>query len=205
MFAKLRSHRPSHAVVVAYLALFVALGGSSYAALSISGKNVKDSSLTGRDIRNRSLTGKDVKRSSLTTREIRNRTLLASDFAPGQLPAGATGPKGATGAKGDPATRLFASVTSAGHLVFGSGATGASRIEGGHFRVTFDRDLTRCALQATVAMGQPLVPPGDMSGTTFTQGDSANAETGDNGTVDVFTAHAGAPPEDDAFMLTVFC
>jgi hypothetical protein len=39
--------RPGHAVVVADLALFVALGGSSYAALTITGGNVKNSSLTG--------------------------------------------------------------------------------------------------------------------------------------------------------------
>ena len=41
MLAKLRS-RLNYANVVATLALFVALGGSSYAAISISGKNVKN-------------------------------------------------------------------------------------------------------------------------------------------------------------------
>lgn len=85
-----RSRRPSHAVVVAYLALFVALGGSSYAAITVTGKNVK----------NRSLTARDVKRNSLTTKEIRNRSLLARDFKLGQLPAGATGPTGAGGPAG---------------------------------------------------------------------------------------------------------
>lgn len=38
MLGRLRSHRPGHATVVAYLALFVALGGSSYAAIQITGK-----------------------------------------------------------------------------------------------------------------------------------------------------------------------
>jgi len=37
MFAKLRP-RLNHATVVAYLALFVALGGSSYAAVKLNGK-----------------------------------------------------------------------------------------------------------------------------------------------------------------------
>lgn len=79
-----------HATVVAYLALFVALGGSSYAALSITGKDVRNSSLTGADVRNNSLTGADVK----------DRSLLRDDFRSGQLPAGATGPQGAAGERG---------------------------------------------------------------------------------------------------------
>ena len=61
MLAKIRFRRPSPAMVVALLALFVALGGSSYAALTVTGRNVKNSSLTGRDVRNNSLTGRDVK------------------------------------------------------------------------------------------------------------------------------------------------
>ena len=60
MLSKLRT-RLTYANVVATLALFVALGGSSYAAITITGKNVKDSSLTGKDIKNNSVTGADVK------------------------------------------------------------------------------------------------------------------------------------------------
>jgi len=76
--------RPAHSTVVAYAALFVALGGSSYAAIQVTGRDVKNSSLTGRDVRNNSLTGKDVKR--LSTGDITNGRLLAEDFAAGQLP-----------------------------------------------------------------------------------------------------------------------
>lgn len=83
--------RPTYANVVASLALFVALGGTGYAAVTITGGNVKDSSLTGRDIRNNTIAGADVK----------NGSLLSKDFKAGQLPAGATGAPGAAGAKGD--------------------------------------------------------------------------------------------------------
>jgi hypothetical protein len=75
--------RISPATVIALLALVVALGGTSYAALKITGKDVRDSSLTGRDIKNRSLG--------------------AADFKAGALPRaapGATGPAGPTGAPG---------------------------------------------------------------------------------------------------------
>ena len=49
MLENLRS-RLTFANVISLIALFVALGGSSYAALTITGRNVKDSSLTGRDV-----------------------------------------------------------------------------------------------------------------------------------------------------------
>jgi hypothetical protein len=65
----------SHAIGL--VALFVALGGSAYAAATITGASVKDGSLTGRDVKDRSL-GK-------------------RDFRAGALPAG---PRGATGPAG---------------------------------------------------------------------------------------------------------
>jgi hypothetical protein len=52
-----RRIRLTYANVVASLALFAALGGSSYAAISITGKQVSDGSLSGRDVHNGSLTG----------------------------------------------------------------------------------------------------------------------------------------------------
>jgi hypothetical protein len=89
MLAKLR-RRLTFANVVSVIALFVALGGSSYAAIKVTGKNVKNSSLTGADIKNSSLTSSDVK----------NRSLLARDFKAGQLPAGPRGADGQNGTNG---------------------------------------------------------------------------------------------------------
>jgi hypothetical protein len=102
VLAKLRS-RMTYANVVATIALFVALGGSSYAALKVTGRNVpKDAltgadikNLTGRDVINNSLTGADVK--NLTSADVTNGKLLAEDFAPGQLPKGETGATGPAG------------------------------------------------------------------------------------------------------------
>ena len=45
MLAHLRSHRPSHATVVAYLALIVALGGSAYAATALPAGSVGPSQM----------------------------------------------------------------------------------------------------------------------------------------------------------------
>jgi hypothetical protein len=52
--------RPSPALVVAAIALFVALGGSAY-ALTITGADVRNGSLTGSDVKNRSLTQVDLR------------------------------------------------------------------------------------------------------------------------------------------------
>ena len=51
----LRRFSRRHTIVVAYLALFAALGGSAYAAVTVTGTNIKDGTITGRDVRNRSL------------------------------------------------------------------------------------------------------------------------------------------------------
>jgi hypothetical protein len=67
---RLRSHL-TYANVMATLALFIALGGSSYAALRIGTKQVRNNSLLGEDIRNRTLRGEDVL----------NRTLFGRDLA----------------------------------------------------------------------------------------------------------------------------
>lgn len=72
-----RIPRPSAALVVAMVALFMTLGGTSYAALMITGKNVANSTLTGADVKNRSLGGKEHKRDSLGGAQI-NEALLGT-------------------------------------------------------------------------------------------------------------------------------
>ena len=60
-----RIPRPSAAIVVAFAALFTALGGTGYAALMITGANVANSSLTGADVKNESLSYKELKKDTL--------------------------------------------------------------------------------------------------------------------------------------------
>jgi len=64
MRSMLGSHLRRH--VVAYLALFVALGGTAVAAKPmVTGADIQDGSLTGADVENDSLTGADILESSL--------------------------------------------------------------------------------------------------------------------------------------------
>ena len=70
----------SPALVISLIALFVSLGGAGYAAVTVTGKNVKNSSLTGKDVKNSSLTGSDVKNSSVSGRDVRNGGLSGADI-----------------------------------------------------------------------------------------------------------------------------
>lgn len=74
---RLKRLRPSPALTVAFMALFVAGAGTATAAGLI--------------------TGKQIKNSSITTKDIKNKSLLKKDFKSGQLPAG---PKGLAGQNG---------------------------------------------------------------------------------------------------------
>jgi hypothetical protein len=79
-----------YANVAATLALVISLGGTSYAAVTI----------TGKDIKNGTIKHADLGSSSVTSKNVRNGSLLARDFAAGQIPAGAKGPKGDKGDTG---------------------------------------------------------------------------------------------------------
>src|SRR5438876_6357643 len=57
--------RVNHATVVAYLALFVALGGSGYAAVKINGSQLKNRSVGGKKLKKDTLTGTEIKESKL--------------------------------------------------------------------------------------------------------------------------------------------
>jgi hypothetical protein len=87
-----RPRRLSYANVISSLALFIALGGVSWAAVTLPANSVGK-----RQLRDNAVTGK----------EVANGSLRAADFARGALPegpagpAGAVGPAGAAGPKGE--------------------------------------------------------------------------------------------------------
>jgi hypothetical protein len=57
--------RLSYANVMATLAVFIALGGSSYAAATINGSDIKNRSINGSKLRHNTLTGTQIKESKL--------------------------------------------------------------------------------------------------------------------------------------------
>src|SRR4051794_39888149 len=57
--------RLTYANVMSTLALFVALGGSSYAAVTLNGKDIKHRSIPGSKLKRNSVTGLEVRESRL--------------------------------------------------------------------------------------------------------------------------------------------
>jgi hypothetical protein len=88
--------RPSPAMVVACIALLVALGGTSVAAVSQLARN----SVGPAQLQFGAVTNPKIRSNAVTSAKVRNRSLLRADFAPGQLPAGPTGPQGPPGPAG---------------------------------------------------------------------------------------------------------
>ena len=84
MLARLRS-KLTYANVIASIALFVALGGVSWAAVTLPANSVGK---------------RQLKRSAVTSAKVANGSLTAKDFAAGQLPAGRQGATGAAGERG---------------------------------------------------------------------------------------------------------
>jgi hypothetical protein len=92
MLAQLRRHRPSPAMVVALVALFVALGGSSYAAITLKKNSVKS-----RNIANGQVKRIDIQDDAINSSKVEMFSLVSRDFKPGQIPQGPPGPKGDSG------------------------------------------------------------------------------------------------------------
>jgi hypothetical protein len=91
----------SHTTVAAYLALFLALGGTGFAAARITGLDIRDGTVTGRDIRNGSLTAVDLKAGTLLAGPRGAPGVQGLPGLPGPPgPAGAQGPAGERGAPG---------------------------------------------------------------------------------------------------------
>ena len=78
-------HKPSPALVISFIALIVAMGGTGYAAISLPKNSVGT---------------KQLKKNAVKSSKVKNGSLLADDFAAGQLPAGAQGPVGPRGPQG---------------------------------------------------------------------------------------------------------
>ena len=100
---RIRLSRPRHSTVAAYLALSVALGGTSYAAVTLP-KN--------------SVGSKQIKKNAVRSKHVRNHSLLARDFKAGQIPRGASGPQGVRGPQGVPGLQGVQGQTGPGALSF---------------------------------------------------------------------------------------
>jgi hypothetical protein len=87
--------KPSPAMVVACLALFIALGGTSFAAVALTRNSV-----LSKHIKNGQVKRADLGADAVNSSKVAAGSLLAGDFAAGQLPRGEKGDKGDPGPQG---------------------------------------------------------------------------------------------------------
>jgi len=84
---------------IALLALFVALGGTSYAAVSlpkgsVGSAQIKKGAVAAGEVRKGAITRQKIRNNAVNSAKVANGSLLARDFASGQLPRGERGPAG---------------------------------------------------------------------------------------------------------------
>lgn len=180
MFRRIRKHA-NPASLLAMVALFVALGGVSYAAATIGSAQIKNNSVKGVDIKNGTIAAKDIKKST-------------RDSLRGQQ-----GPQGVPGPSGD-ASSLYAVVTdSAGagnaSLVRGKGVVSVAEATG--IRVQFNRDVSGCAWIANKNQ-----PDTGVAVAGFAQ---VGLSTTGNDTIDVRTRTTTGSITDAPFHVTVIC
>jgi hypothetical protein len=179
--------RLSYANVTATIALFIALGGTSYAVArlprnSVGPAQLRANSVGGTEIRRQAVKSSDIDDHAVRLRDISKST---QEALTGQV--GPAGPPGPT---------FFATVDSAGNPK--KGAVSVSGVSLGVRSVQFARSMANCApvVSITNLPGDPSPAP---------TGATIRAETLSNGRVAVRSYNAAGAPTFYPFNLVVAC
>jgi hypothetical protein len=126
MAARLRSHVRGN--VIGYLALFVALSGSAYAATaakknSVVSKSIKNGQVRSVDLQDNGVTGVDLQENGVQSVDIQDGGVQGVDLAPGSVDATSLAAS-AIGAPG------FAKVASGGNVIDGRGVASVQHTMG---------------------------------------------------------------------------
>lgn len=184
----------SYANVMATVAVFIALGGTSYAVTvlprnSVGSKQVRTNAIGAAELRSGAVRSAEIKRRAIRLDDL---SLGAQRSLRGQ--SGATGPQGPAGPPGVPYT---AAVDASGRVRSATAAATASHGSGtGAYEVVFNRDMRACFAVAT-----PSRFEGDLPGPEAGQ---AATETMFRGVI-VRTRNASGAVEDISFHLIVVC
>ncbi|MEA2361605.1 MAG: hypothetical protein QOD71_750 [Thermoleophilaceae bacterium] len=129
---------PSPSMVVACAALFVSLGGVSYAVATIDSADIVDGSIRNRDFKDGTLRGQEAKPDGFGANAIKEQSLDASKFK--QVPSAVVA---------DGVVRN-AVISDVGAAVRGRGVASSAQTGNGQYQVIFDRDVRQCTYFATL-------------------------------------------------------
>ncbi len=168
--------RLTYANVASTIALVLALGGTSYAAITLPRNSVGSEQVRSR---------------AIESRHVDNGSLRLADLGSGARRA----LRGQEGPAGPPAAKFFAAVGSGGEVLRGN-ATGASHTVGGSgaYTVGFAESVSGCVYSATL---------GTIDGNNPPAGRATVTDRG--GQVGVQTYGADGSPADLPFHLIVAC
>ena len=177
---RLRSHL-TYANVMASVAVFVALGGTSYAVTQLPKNSVGSA-----QIRSGAVGTSEIRKSAIRSDDIKDRSVALRDISRGARDRlrGQTGPAGPQGPAGPPVAPLSAAVDAGGAFTRSTGTTQASstHLTEGVYRVDFNRDLNACYVAATIATVRGNTAGGEIL--TEIVGSSVFVRTGEsNGTL----------------------
>ena len=189
MLGRLRG-RLTYGNVMSTVALFIALGGTSYAL------TLPRNSVGSRELRARSVGSSEIRTGAVASRQIHDRAIKLRDLAKATRTA-LRGEQGPTGPVGPAAATYFAAINSGGGVR--AGAARVNTLGIGAQRVDFSSSVDACAFSGTLAKvpgGSPEDPPPGASITV--------AATGDGGVL-VRTWDAANQPKWLPFHLVVAC
>jgi hypothetical protein len=151
--------RLTYGNVIATLALFVALGGTSYAL------TMPKNSVGSRELKSRSVSSSELRRSAVTSRVIKDRGVALRDMSLSARRSlrGATGPAGPPGPSG---LTFFAAIDSGGGRVGGNATSSAEQAPNGRV-IGFARSVAGCAYSATLARIEGGFTPDPPAGSTI--------------------------------------
>jgi hypothetical protein len=213
--SKALTSRLTFANVIALLALFVALGGTSYAAVTLANNSVKSKHIGAGQV-NRS----DIKKNAINSAKVANGSLVAGDFKAGEAPQGPQGPqgpKGDTGATGATGATGPAGPGARWVLVRGSDGSVLSTNDasitvtrdagGGYYFVNFGSSVANKLLHATLnrtagsQLGQVSVGP--CGGLGAAPGSNNCAQSNNTNTAIVQTSDSAGATTDRNFFLSL--
>lgn len=206
---------PSPAMLVALVALFAALGGTSYAALSansVNSRTIQNGTIRNEDFKDGTLRGQEFKADSLGGNAIKEQSLDASKLGAVRLAARATNADNASKAtlatratladRATGAARQVAVAADGARSNDRGGVVSVTKTATGRYQVIFDADVRACAYAATLAI---TPPPADRRDAPVTGEIAAAPLTGNVNGVEIATADSAGLAADRAFQLIVSC
>ncbi|MEA2141709.1 MAG: hypothetical protein QOI64_139 [Solirubrobacteraceae bacterium] len=192
MFRK-PSLRLDYPTVMSTLAVFIALGGTSYALTlprnSVGAAQIRPGAVGSSELRVRAVRSKQINDHSVALRDV--------SFATRRALRGQRGSTGPAGPPGPPGIAYSVAINSGGGFGGGNGSSGGHQGGSGIYEVRFDRDMTNCRAVATLSRvpgGGTVDPPsGEITTATHATG------------VTVKTYNSGGMPDDLPFHLIAVC